>query len=225
MICETHTWPVPSVNIGQERHSAGGGDSTVHIDFYYDIVCPYAYLASTQIEAIAARYDAEVRWHPVLLGGIFRAVGTDQVPMQNMSAPRARHNILDLERWADLFQCPLNFPAEHPRRTVETMRLLVAAPMVQRPRLTDRLYRAYWVDGDDLSDRHVLASIAAEFGIDPEVIDSSVARDGLFQTTQAAVEHGAFGVPAYHVNGQFFWGKIGSISSNRPSADLVRPYR
>ena len=37
--------------------------------FYYDVVCPYAYLASTQIEAMAARAGAEIEWVPVLLGG------------------------------------------------------------------------------------------------------------------------------------------------------------
>ncbi|MEE2786931.1 MAG: 2-hydroxychromene-2-carboxylate isomerase [Myxococcota bacterium] len=179
----------------------------MHIDFYYDIVCPYAYLASTQIDTIAARHGAEVRWHPVLLGGIFRSIGGPQVPMQAMSAPRARHNVLDLQRWADLFGCPLAFPTEHPRRTVETMRLLVATPAALRPALSKRLYRAYWVDGQDLADRDTLDAIARAFNIDPAVIDSDAAREGLFETTQAAVELGAFGVPAFGVNGHFYWGQ------------------
>ena len=30
----------------------------MRIEFYYDVVCPYAWMASTQIQALAARYDA-----------------------------------------------------------------------------------------------------------------------------------------------------------------------
>ncbi len=39
------------------------------VDFYYDIVCPYAYLGATQIGQIAAAHGAEVNWRPFLLGG------------------------------------------------------------------------------------------------------------------------------------------------------------
>ncbi|HWE27577.1 MAG TPA: DsbA family protein, partial [Polyangia bacterium] len=48
--------------------------------FYYDIVCPYAYLASTQVEALAARAGAEIIWEPILLGGVFRAIGQSDQP-------------------------------------------------------------------------------------------------------------------------------------------------
>ncbi|MBK8259925.1 MAG: DsbA family protein [Nannocystis sp.] len=48
--------------------------------FYYDIVCPYAYLASMQVEALAARVGAELQWRPVLLGGLFRAAYAPSSP-------------------------------------------------------------------------------------------------------------------------------------------------
>ena len=38
------------------------------IDFYFDFISPYGYLASTQIDKIAAKHDREVIWHPFLLG-------------------------------------------------------------------------------------------------------------------------------------------------------------
>ena len=78
----------------------------MHVDFHYDIVCPYAYLASTRIEALAARCGAEVRWRPMLLGGVFRHVGGADNPTRTMSPPRARLNMLDLHRWADRWGVP-----------------------------------------------------------------------------------------------------------------------
>ena len=45
---------------------------TSSVEFYYDIVCPYAYLAAMQIENIAVECDFTIEWKPVLLGGIYK---------------------------------------------------------------------------------------------------------------------------------------------------------
>ena len=36
--------------------------------FYYDVVCPFAYMASQYVERLAQRTQATVHWRPVLLG-------------------------------------------------------------------------------------------------------------------------------------------------------------
>ena len=50
------------------------------IDFYFDVVSPYSYVASTLIEDVAQRCNADLLWNPILLGGIFKAVGTSNAP-------------------------------------------------------------------------------------------------------------------------------------------------
>ena len=177
------------------------------ITFYYDIVCPYAYIASQRIAAVAKRCGAAVDWQPVLLGGIYRSIEAPQVPVESWSVPRAELGRLDLPRQADFHGVPLRFPSGHPRRTVEAMRLLVAAEGADRVALTHALYRAYWVEGADISDRSVLDAIARQHNVDPRLIDSPAARQGLFDTTAAAVDAGAFGVPAVVVDGRMYWGQ------------------
>ena len=186
------------------------GDPTMTakvIDFYYDIVCPYAYLASTQLDAFAERNNVTFRWKPVLLGGIFRSIGGNQVPMSSMSAPRARLNMLDMHRWADMWGVPLTMPAAHPRRSVESMRWLTALEGAARIQISRRLFKAYWVDGLDVSNVDVLQEIAVEAGVSSEDMTSADAREGLFQTTAEAVEAGAFGVPAFVYKDELFWGQ------------------
>ena len=39
--------------------------------FYYDVVCPFAYVASRIIEPLAQRNGARIRWTPVLLGKFY----------------------------------------------------------------------------------------------------------------------------------------------------------
>ena len=46
------------------------------IDFYFDFSSPYGYLASTRINALAAKYQRDVTWRPILLGPMFKAAGT-----------------------------------------------------------------------------------------------------------------------------------------------------
>src|SRR5262249_45400182 len=144
----------------------------------------------TQVEALAKRTGATLRWKPILLGGVFKAIGRDEAPMP---AAKAKLNFLDMHRQAAELGVPLQMPLEHPRRTVAAMRLLHCVDGEARIRLTHALYRAYWVEGRDVADRAVLDAIAREHGVDPAGIDG--AKDALFAATDEAVKDGVFGVP------------------------------
>ena len=45
------------------------------IEFFFDVGSPASYLAWTQLPSLAERYDADVVWKPMLLGGVFQATG------------------------------------------------------------------------------------------------------------------------------------------------------
>ena len=177
------------------------------IDFFYDIVCPYAYLASTQIEKMAERCGARVRWVPTLLGGIYRSIQAPQIPATSWPVAKQRIGARDLQRQAKLREAPLNFPIGHPRRTVEAMRLLCSAPDEKVPTLTAALYKAYWVDGEDVSSKDVLNGIARRHGIADNSFQKAEAREMLYRNTTEAVERGAFGVPSFFVGEQMWWGQ------------------
>jgi len=175
--------------------------------FTYDIVCPFAYLASTRVAALAAEAGRPVTWDPVLLGGVLKALDRPDVPMEAMPAPKARLQALDIVRQASMLEVELNVPPQHPRRTVAAMRCLVAADHAKVPELTAALYRAYWVDGVDVSDIGALGAITARFGVDAAATQTdAAARQGLFDATAAAVQRGVFGVPSIEVDGELFYG-------------------
>jgi 2-hydroxychromene-2-carboxylate isomerase len=176
------------------------------LDFYFDIVCPFAYMASTRIETIAAEAGATLRWHPILLGGVFRAIGSDDVPASKWAPARQRLNDLDIERSAEHLGVPLRRPKEHPRRTVDVMRLLVAAPEEKVPTLAKDLFRAYWVDGVDVSQPDAWAPIARAHGIDPAITKDDAIKKKLFAVTDAAVAREVFGVPTFFIDGDQYWG-------------------
>jgi 2-hydroxychromene-2-carboxylate isomerase len=180
------------------------------LDFWFDYSCPYAYLASTQVEALAARTGAELAWRPMLLGGVFAANGTPQRLFETLSPAKAAHNARDMERWAELFGVPLHMPAGHPLRSVEALRATVACGV--DPRVVHGFYAAYWVHGRGPSEQAALRDVLAAAGHDPEPILEAItrpeAKDDLRRRTDEAVALGIFGAPAYVVDGRrMYWGQ------------------
>lgn len=180
------------------------------LDFWFDYSCPYAYLASTQVEALAARTGAALAWKPMLLGGVFAANGTPQKLFATLSAAKAAHNARDLDRWADVFGVTLRMPPGHPLRTVEALRATIACGV--DPRVVHALYRAYWVDGRGPSEPATLREVLGAAGHDVDRILAEItlpeAKDDLRKRTDEAIALGIFGAPAFVVDGaRMYWGQ------------------
>ncbi len=157
------------------------------LDFYFDVVCPYAYMAA--------------------LGGIFKSIEAPQIPAETWSAQRQALIAQDLRWQAQRHGIELRPPPEHPRRTVEAMRLVIGAPEARRRPLALALWKAYWEDLEDVTDRAVLGRIAGEQGVDPSVIDLPETRQALLEATAEAVDRGVFGVPTVHTGERIYWGQ------------------
>jgi 2-hydroxychromene-2-carboxylate isomerase len=178
------------------------------LDFWFDYSCPYAYLASTQVEALAARAGAKLTYKPMLLGGVFRAVSTPQNLSEILSPPKAKHNLEDMHRWAEVFGVTLAMPAGHPLRTVEALRATLASGIDRR--VVAGFYEAYWVRGLSPSDESTMRGVLAAAGHAPDSILARLAhyKEELRTRTDEAIALGIFGAPAFVVNGeQLFWGQ------------------
>ena len=189
------------VAVPKRADAADAGHLPPEVRFYFDIVCPYAYLASTQIETLCARLGARLDYRPILLGGVLKALGSE--PMAESPA-RTKLIPIDLQRWSEHLGVPLRFPPEHPRRTVEAMRLLSWAPKLVRPALMAALYRAYWVEGRDVADIQVLGELAESVGLSmaPAImgLQGAAAAAELRRSTEEALAAGVFGVPTFGVD-------------------------
>jgi 2-hydroxychromene-2-carboxylate isomerase len=189
----------------------------VQVDFWFDFSCPYAYLASRRIEAIARARGAELRFQPMLLGGVFRAIGAGDGPMATLSPAKAANNLRDMHRWAERLGVPLTVPASHPMRTVRALRVLLGVPEAMWPEAIHAIYAAYWQRGDDITRDAVIATALSEAGVPADAqarafdgADSDAIKDELRRRTDQAVALGAFGAPATVVHGArplLFWGQ------------------
>ncbi|MGZ3473489.1 MAG: DsbA family protein [Polyangiales bacterium] len=170
------------------------------LEFWFDYSCPYAYLASTRVEAMAQRTRATLRWEPMLLGGVFAAGGTPQNLSETLSPSKAKHNLLDMKRWADRFGVPLNMPKGHPMRTVDALRATLASGI--DPKVIHGFYRAYWVDGRPVSDRETMREVLSAAGHDADAIFAKLGdyKDDLRVRTERAIARGVFGAPTFVVD-------------------------
>lgn len=177
-------------------------DQSATVDFYFDVVCPYAYLAHARVESVCEAAGAELRWVPILLGGLFREIGAGEGPMATMPESKAKLNVLDMRRWAEHLGVPLAVPEAHPRRTVLAMRAIVASGDI--PRAAGALFRRYWRDGLDVSDDKVVRDALDAEGFDGASVLSQAVEEATKSTlranTEAAKEAGAFGVPTFVVH-------------------------
>jgi 2-hydroxychromene-2-carboxylate isomerase len=183
--------------------------TTPHLEYCFDIVCPYAYLGSTQIETLVQKHDATMSWSPVLLGGILKGIGTDPFFTTKLPAAKMRHNLTDMLRWAEHFEVPFAIHSRHPLRTVTVMRSLLVAGI--EPTLIHALYRAYWVDNRDVDNEDVLAEVLSEAGYEGQAIvretQNPTIKQALIDRTQEAIDRGVFGVPAMFVGDEMVWGQ------------------
>ncbi len=185
---------------------------TATVEFFYDFSCPFAYLGSTRIEALCERSGAALIWRPFHLGGLFRELYGDDARPPAPIAPKAFSQAQDLRRWASHWDVPLAYPANHPVRTADALRAVIAAPHAAAA-LTHRFYKAYWVDHLDLGSREVMRGLLGEVdGVDVEGVMSKIldhdVRHRLRKATEEAQARGVFGAPTCFVDRDFMvWGQ------------------
>ena len=195
------------------------------LEIYWDFSSPFAYLGSTQAEALAARTGATLVWRPMLLGAVFKAIGTADAPILTWSEAKRSYFFKDLARWADHWGVPFRFPSRFPMMTVKPLRVWFALPEERRKAFLDATFRAYWGEDRDISDEGTLRALIDSDGENAGVLparpligdgaDEVLARcgtkevkDALFASTQRAIDAGVFGAPTWVVDGKdLFWGQ------------------
>jgi 2-hydroxychromene-2-carboxylate isomerase len=176
--------------------------------FYFDYISHNAYLAATQLPALARRYGREVEYTPVLFAGLLNAygqLGPAEVP------PKARWMMLDVARKARRLGVPFAPPASHPFKPLLALRVSHAAPQgPERARLVAALFRAVWGESRDISSAEEVTRIADAAGLDGAALVAAAGSDDakllLRDATDGAVSAGVFGVPSFLVDSTLFWG-------------------
>jgi 2-hydroxychromene-2-carboxylate isomerase len=172
------------------------------IDFYFDFSSPYGYFAAEKIEPFAAKHGRTVNWRPTLLGAVFKITGGKPLPEWPLKGEYSKH---DMVRSARFLGLPFNLPSPFPVGTVTACRAFYAAPKDKQAPLAKALYRAYFVDGQNIGEAETVLSIAGSLGLKPDLADSSL-KEKTKSEVEASIGRGVFGSPYFIVDGEAFWG-------------------
>lgn len=184
-----------------------------HIDYFFSIFSPWAYLAGLRLEDIAARHGAQISYRPLDLMALFdRTGGTrPQARHPNRLAYRAQ----ELARWRAALDVPMvEQPQIYPPNGAPASYAVIAAQTAgggDIGALVHGLLAATWAEDRNIADEAVIRDALSAAGFDP-----GLATRGLFegalryeQNLEEAVERGVFGAPFYIVRetDQRFWGQ------------------
>jgi len=176
--------------------------------FHFDYLSPYAYLAWTQVHALAAHHGRAVEPVPVLFAALLDHWGTKgpaEVP------PKRVYVFKDALRSARRLGVPLAPPPQHPFNPLLALRAS-SLPMepAQRIALVSALFAETWGGGRGVTEPSVIAECASRCGIDGETIvrlaNEPAGKETLRAASARAVAVGVFGVPTVLADGELFWG-------------------
>ena len=179
------------------------------IEFFYDLSSPWTRIAFHNIQKVVAEAGADIRWRPLLVGGVFNAVNREvYARRQAVDDPKAKHSFKWLREWATLAGVPMNFPSKfHPLRSVLAMRACCVLEDEQQTlfKFSCAAFDAYYRDVRNLDDPDVLAEVAFSSGLDGEQLvreaGRQIAKDRLRANTEEAIGRGAYGSPTMFVGG------------------------
>ena len=175
-----------------------------HIDFYFDFISPYAYLAFDKLPETLLGLSYSVTYQPVLFAAMLKHHG--QLGPAEIQ-PKRDWTYRQVAWLAHGQGVDLQMPAAHPFNPLPLLRLAVASSVRGAPNryVCETLFMHVWQGGGDAADAQRLNALAGQIAPmhDP---NSAAARELLKTNTDAAIARGVFGVPTMAVDGRLFWG-------------------
>lgn len=172
------------------------------VDWYFDFISPYSYLAWHRLKELPAGTVVNLR--PVLFAGLLKAwdqKGPAEVPAKRQWT----------YRWctwlAQQQGIPFRFPAVHPFNPLPYLRMSIAAS--DRESAVERIFAALWTGAGDPRDRNIVATLLRELQLEAEHLEEPAIKETLRAETRQAVQRGVFGVPTLVIDDEVFWGVDG----------------
>jgi 2-hydroxychromene-2-carboxylate isomerase len=184
--------------------------SKAPVDFYFEFSSPYGYIASQLADDFEKRVGRPLRWRPFLLGPVFKITGQPPLVEIPMKGEYSKHDFL---RSARVHKVPYKQPAKFPIGTVAAMRAfywLDDRDPAQARSVAKALYKAFFVDGIDISAPQAVIDIAKSAGVDGAALAAALEDPALKERAKrevdGAIAANVFGSPFFIVDGEPFWG-------------------
>ena len=181
---------------------------TKSIDFYFDFISPYSYLAHKQIENIKQKKEININYKPILVGGLHK--------LQGITAPAfIKAKLKYMERDCNLIakknKSNFKWNSKFPINSLNIMRGYLFINDEVKKLYLNEIFDAYWKDNLDTSNEEILKTLVKKCKINLKDffngIEDTKIKDKLKSLTQEAHNKEIFGTPTFVVNNKIFWGQ------------------
>ena len=179
-----------------------------HIDFYFDIISPYSYIAHKKIQKIKEQQKIIFNYKPILLGGLHNQAGIsapafNKYKMKNMQS--------DCELVSKKNNISFKWNSKFPINSLSIMRGYLSVEDGQKEDYLNIFFNAYWRDNLDLSSEKEFSKLLESLKIDSKIffdkIKQQSIKDTLKKFTNDAFEKEVYGAPTFIINNKIFWGQ------------------
>tara|TARA_B100001121_G_scaffold162816_1_gene142167 strand:- start:294 stop:878 length:585 start_codon:yes stop_codon:yes gene_type:complete len=181
---------------------------TKSIDFYFDFISPYSYLAYKKLNILIKNNPINITYKPILLGGLHN-LGGITAPAFNERKMKNMKN--DCELVANKNNINFTWNTKFPINSLYLMRGYLFIADELKKKYFDVCFDAYWKDNVDIADKKNIDIILNTIGLNKKKffdgIENVQIKDELKKLTNKAFEKDIFGAPTFIVNKKIFWGQ------------------
>ena len=178
------------------------------VDFYFDFISPYSYLAYKKLNTFNKNNEINVNYKPVLLGGLHKLGGIIAPAFNNRKMKNMKN---DCELVAKKNNIKFKWNDKFPINTLYLMRGYLVIDNKLKNKFFDLCFNAYWRDNVDILNENNVKDILESCSISTntffEKIKSPKIKNELKELTNRAFENDIFGAPTFVVNNKIFWGQ------------------
>jgi len=167
------------------------------IDFYFDFVSPYSYLATTRLGAFSRQYGAEIEWIPINLPKLIHWAGNTP---PSAIKKKAMYSLRDLKRWAKFLDVPFTMIRPGSFDSRPAMRTALALAGEHRKRFSLAVFNSIWSGAVDPKQADWLEQVVALHHLPHGWLSGQ--DDRLDALTRQALDAGAFGAPTFFLHRQ-----------------------
>ena len=176
-----------------------------HIDFYFDIISPYAYIA---YKKILKHKNIIFNYKPIYLGGLHKLAGIDSPAFNKY---KLKNNISDCNLVSEKNNIEFKWNSNFPINSLNIMRGYLCVNKDKQNEYLNTFFDAYWKDNQDLSEPKNINKLLNNLKIDIEEFYNAIKeqniKNKLIKLTADAFEKEVFGTPTFIINDKIFWGQ------------------
>ena len=181
---------------------------TKSIDFYFDFISPYSYLAYQKLKTLNKDNFFKIVYKPILLGGLHN-LGGITAPAFNVRKMKNMKD--DCKLIADKNKIQFQWNENFPINSLYLMRGYLVIDENLKKKFFEVCFDYYWKENIDISNEKNVIKILDTCSINKinffKDIENNKVKDKLKKLTNLAFEKDIFGAPTFIVNNKIFWGQ------------------